>query len=86
MTTNEIAVVVLSVGMVLAIVGIIIERILSKKGIGLRVIQFLAAALLIPSIVILGLNRVLSSEAIAALFGAVAGYILASIGKEESKN
>ena len=84
MTAENLVIIILSVSMALAITGVILERILSKKGIGVRVIQFLAASLLIPGATILGIKKLLSSEAIATLFGAIAGYILASIGKEEN--
>lgn len=77
--------IILALCMLVVIIGVICERIKSKRGIGIRIIQFLAAGLLIPLIGILGVRKVLPSESIATLFGAIAGYILANIGKEEEK-
>jgi hypothetical protein len=55
-----------------------------KKGIGVRVIQFLAVIFIIPSIIILALEGVIVSETTAALLGAIIGYILSGIGQDEN--
>ena len=48
-------------------------------GIGVRMIQLIAILLLIPVIVILGLEEVLSKEGIGTLLGTIVGYALGGI-------
>lgn len=50
------------------------ERIISA-----RIIQFACICLLIPTIVILSLEKILSGETTATLLAGIAGYILAGI-------
>ncbi len=69
--------------MVAGLIGIFIERIITKRGIGVRVIQFLAVTLIIPAILILSLEGVLEAQASATLFGTIVGYVLSGIGKDE---
>ena len=69
--------------MLLGIGGAIWIRVRLQKGIGLRAIQFTAVILLIPVVLILGLEELLGGETIAALLGAVAGYTLSSLGEDE---
>ena len=66
-------------------IGIFIERIIQKRGIGIRVIQFLAVVLLAPMILILAIEGILNTQTTATLIGAIIGYILSGIGKDESK-
>lgn len=66
------------------LIGIFIERSRSKRGIGVRVIQFLTITLLLPIILILSLEGILSDQTVATLLGAVVGYILSGIGKDEN--
>ena len=69
--------------MVAGLVGIFIERLITKRGIGVRVIQFLAVTLIIPAILILSLEGVLEAQASATLLGTIVGYVLSGIGKDE---
>ena len=46
-------------------IGIFIDRWRTKRGIGVRIIQFLAVVLVVPSVLILALEGVLSSETVA---------------------
>ncbi|HMU10097.1 MAG TPA: hypothetical protein PKC54_08835, partial [Ferruginibacter sp.] len=48
------------------------------QGIGERVIQFTSIALIIPAIVILGLEEVIQKETVAALLSGLGGYGLSS--------
>jgi hypothetical protein len=66
------------------LLGIFIERNKTGKGIGVRVIQFLAIIFLIPTILILALEKVIDNSTIAALIGAIVGYILSGIGSDEN--
>jgi hypothetical protein len=63
----------------IAILGVLINRIITKKGIGVRSIQWLAVATFPPLIVILALERALDGSAVAALVGAVIGYLFSNI-------
>lgn len=69
--------------MIGGLIGIFIERSRSKRGIGVRVIQFLTVTMVLPIILILSLEGVLSDQTTATLIGAVIGYILSGIGKDE---
>jgi hypothetical protein len=71
--------------MVLIVVGIFIQRIVTGKGLGARAIQFIAVGFILPIILILALEKILSAEATAALLGALAGYLLSGVGKYEPK-
>ena len=72
---------------VIAVLGILIQRIRSKKGIGVRVIQFVAIVTIPCVTLILGLEGSLDGSAIAALLGGLAGYIFSNIGRfDESKS
>lgn len=63
--------------------GLLYDRYKHQKGIGVRAIQFLAVMFVIPAILILALERVLSSESTATLLGTIVGYVLSGIGKDE---
>lgn len=80
---NWIIVIALLILMLGGTTWILFERYKREKGIGVRVIQFLAIILLIPSIVILGLNGILSSDVIATLLGTIIGYLFSGINKDE---
>lgn len=56
-------------------IAVFAERFIHKKSFGIRVIQFLAMLLIIPTIIILALENILNTETIAALLGALIGYI-----------
>lgn len=58
---------------------------LEKKGFGVRIIQLLAIVLLIPAIIILAVQEILQTETIATLFGAIIGYVLSGVGKDENR-
>ena len=70
--------------MVAGVVGVFIDRYRSRRGIDVRAIQLLTVTLLLPTILILSLEDVLSGQSTAALVGVVVGYTLAGIGKGES--
>lgn len=71
--------------MILIVVGIFAQRLKSGKGLTARSIQFLSVGLLIPTILILAINKTLASETTAALLGGLAGYLLSDIGRYEPK-
>lgn len=69
--------------MFIGLSGILYDRISHQKGIGLRVIQFLAVCFVAPTVLILALESRLSTDSTAAILGAIVGYILSGIGKDE---
>ena len=71
--------------MVGGVIGIFIERARTKRGIGVRIIQFATVLLVLPAILILAVERILESQTVATLIGAIVGYILSGIGKDESR-
>ncbi len=64
----------------LVIFAVIVNRWLTEKGIGVRVVQFSAAAMVIPGVVILATGGYIGGETSAALIGAFIGYLFANIG------
>ena len=69
--------------MVIGVIGIFIERARTKRGIGVRVIQFATVLLVLPIVLVLAVERILESQTVATLIGAIVGYILSGIGKDE---
>ena len=79
--------------MPLTLLAVIVSRILvkgagGKGGIGVRIIQFTAVAMAIPAVTLLALHGRLQGEAVATIFGALAGFLLSSISKfdEQDRN
>lgn len=68
----------------LVVIGVFLQRIVSGKGIGARVIQLLAVGLIIPTILILALEDKLASETTATIIGGLIGYLLSGIGDWKS--
>jgi hypothetical protein len=67
-------------------IAVFVERFIHNKAIGVRIIQFLAILLLVPTILILALENILNTETISALLGALIGYIyVLSKEKDELK-
>ena len=85
MEARDVVEVIAAVAIPVVFTAVLIERTVTKKGIGVRAIQFVALGALLPIILILALERVLEPTAIAALLGGVAGYVLANIGKFDEK-
>ena len=76
----EIGAVIIMIG---GVAGVFVERMRSGKGIGVRVIQLLSVVLVVPVVLILALEGVLGGETVGTLLGAIVGYILSGIGKDE---
>jgi len=71
--------------MVAGIVGVLIHRIWLEFGIGTRAVQFVGICLLVPAVLILGLEDKLSKENIGTILGAIIGYVLSGIGGTDQK-
>jgi len=74
--------------MLVAVAGILVVVLRSRneKGpleVNPRHIQFASVCLIVPTILILGLEKVLTSETTATLIGGLAGYLLSNLGKYE---
>jgi len=70
----------------ISIIAVIAHRISTKKGMGVRSIQFLAMAILPAVILVLAVEGILEKSAVGALLGTLAGYLFGNIGKyDESK-
>jgi uncharacterized membrane protein len=63
----------------LTILGMIANRIMTNKGLGVRAIQYLAVSLGIPVIVLLAMEGILDGAVVGTLLGGVFGYLLSNI-------
>ena len=70
----------------LTLVTVLLNRIITKKATGVRVIQFTAAAMIVPALLLLGLRHLLEGEAIAAILGGLVGYLFANIAKFDERD
>jgi len=77
--TKPVIEICMAVIMVLFIALLFHNQLKQDKGIGERIIQFTCIGLLIPCIIILGLEEVLKGETIATLLGGLGGYVLSSM-------
>ncbi len=86
MTSNACIEVALVTAIFTAPIALLVHRTIAKKddgshfGIGVRVIQFLGVAMLVPAVTLLALERLISGEVVATLFGAFVGYLFSNIG------
>jgi hypothetical protein len=68
------------------IAGVLYHRIHLEFGIGTRAIQFVGICLLVPTVLILGLEDKISKENMGTVLGAIIGYVLSGIGGTEPKS
>jgi len=66
------------------LVGILIDLIFYKKSISARSIQLIAVVFIIPTILILSMENFFDSEEVGILFGAIIGFILSGVGRDET--
>jgi hypothetical protein len=76
--------IIATAAMPIAIVAVIVHRIMLKRGIGVRAIQFLALAIIPPFVLVLALENSLEGAA-GALIGALVGYLFSNIGKYDER-
>ena len=60
--------------MFIGTIGVVANRIVTKKGIGYRVLQWLGIVILPPVVLILALEKILSGEMTGALIAALVGF------------
>jgi hypothetical protein len=65
----------------IAFVAVVWHRTSREMGMGYRSLQFLAIGVVLPVVLILGLEEKLSGEAIAALVGGVVAYLFTATAK-----
>lgn len=70
--------------MLVGLIGIMIDRIFFKKGISVRVIQLIAVIFIIPTILILSIEDFFDSDVVGVLLGAIVGFILSGVGRDET--
>lgn len=83
MGITEIIELMAAISMIIALIGVLHNRIKRDKGFGVRIIQFLAVSLLAPLVLILALEDKLSGETAATIIGTIVGYVLSGIGQDE---
>ena len=83
----------MAIAIVIAVIAVYIRSVINRKnadhkgiGIGVRVIQFTCVVIVVPAIVILGLEGILQGETIAAIISGLVGYALAGMIDFENKN
>ena len=57
----------------------------SDRGLGKRVIQFISIIIVFSLILVLGLEKILSTESIATLMGGLVGYLFAEFSKKNTE-
>lgn len=78
--------IILSLTPLLGILLILIERMVNKKGTGVRTIQILTLVIAIPIIALLNLKGTLSDSTMGTLLGAILGYTLSDLSKSFNSN
>ena len=68
---------------IVSIICLAVMRILTDKGIGLRVIQYLGVTVVVPLIVISAIEGLVSRDALTGLLGAGLGWTLSTLAKDK---
>jgi hypothetical protein len=79
MTPQEWVEIIVAATIPLALIAVFFNRWHSGKNLGVRAIQMLAAAMLMPSVIVLAMEKILDGAAVAALVGGAIGYLFANI-------
>jgi hypothetical protein len=67
----------------ITVIAVVINRVKTAKGIGIRAIQFVAIPAVLVFLLILGLEHLLEAGAVTAVLGAIVGYVFAKQGPDE---
>ena len=70
--------------MLTSVAFLLYSRHVKGLGIGARFIQLVCVVLIVPAIVILAIQKILTADVVATLFGAITGYVLSGIGSFKS--
>jgi len=76
----------LTIIIVVTLIVICINRCVVKKSIGVRVVQFLAVSIFLPTVFFLAMADKIQGESLGTLLGAVAGYLFANIADFKNSN
>ncbi len=63
----------------LTLVGMLINRTVTKKGIGVRANQFITVAAGIPVVAVLAFEKIIDGAVVGTLLGGIFGYLLSNI-------
>lgn len=66
----------------ITIVSVVWHRVKSEMGMGYRALQYLAIGVVLPVVLILGLEGVIDGNGISAIVGGIVGYLFTSAVKE----
>lgn len=64
---------------------LVLQRIISGKGIGVRAIQFVAVATVVPAVVVLAMQGLMQGETVAAILSGLIGYLLGNVSKFDDR-
>ena len=67
---------------IVSIICLALMRILTKKGVGLRVIQYLGVTVVVPLIVFSAIEGLISKDALIGFLGAGLGWTLSTLTKD----
>lgn len=81
----ELIEVVLAAAIFAVPVLLVFQRILSGKGIGVRAIQFVAVATVVPAVVVLAMQGLMQGETVAAILSGLVGYLLGNVSKFDDR-
>ena len=84
-TVKEIIELVLAFTILIAVGDAVCNRIILKKGFGVRSIQFVGVISASSLAAILALENIIGGEAAIAIFASMIGYLLAQISNFDSK-
>jgi hypothetical protein len=71
------------VTMPIGLIALAVERVWTGKGVGPRMIQYAGAVLLVPTILILALEKTLEPSTVGTVMGALIGYLLSGISERD---
>lgn len=81
MTLHEYIEIVAVWSLPIAVLSVVVKLIWTKKGIGVRSIQFLAVATFAPAVILLAMEHIIDGGTVSALIGAFVGYLFANIAE-----
>lgn len=64
---------------------VVLQRLFAGKGIGVRSIQFVAVATVVPAVVILAMQGLMQGETVAAILAGLVGYLLGNVSKFDDR-
>lgn len=80
----DIVEIIIALTPLIATLLILRERIINKKGTGVRTIQILTIAIVVPIIALLKLKNLLDDATLGTLLGALLGYTLSDLAKSKT--